>query len=86
MPGLVREDACSVSMAVLTIIAGIHWASTIPAFLAVLCLPFPFLFYRYGNAVRKRSKFAKEAAEFARGLREKPTSANTLIVAVKVEA
>ncbi|KAL1967131.1 hypothetical protein VTN77DRAFT_3422 [Rasamsonia byssochlamydoides] len=25
---------------------GIHWASTIPAFLALACTPFPFLFYK----------------------------------------
>lgn len=42
---------------------GIHWASSIPAFLALMCVPFPFLFYRYGPAIRKRCKFAREAAE-----------------------
>lgn len=25
---------------------GIHWASSIPAFLALMCVPFPFLFYK----------------------------------------
>ena len=40
---------------------GIHWASSIPAFLALMCVPFPFLFYRYGSAIRKRCKFAAEA-------------------------
>ncbi|KAI1134906.1 polyamine transporter 1 [Hypoxylon sp. FL0543] len=42
---------------------GIHWASSIPAFLAILCLPFPWLFYKYGHAIRMRCKFAAEAAE-----------------------
>ena len=42
---------------------GIHWASTIPAFLALTCVPFPFLLYRYGPAIRKRCKFAREAEE-----------------------
>lgn len=42
---------------------GIHWASTIPAFLALACVPFPFLFYKYGPAIRKRCKFSREAAE-----------------------
>lgn len=41
---------------------GIHWASTIPAFLALACMPFPFLFYRYGAAIRMRCKYASEAA------------------------
>ncbi|KAK7743751.1 MFS siderochrome iron transporter 1 [Diatrype stigma] len=41
---------------------GIHWASSIPAFLAIACLPFPFLFYHYGKQIRLRCKFASEAA------------------------
>ena len=43
---------------------GIHWASSIPAFLALACVPFPFLFYKYGAAIRQRCKFAAEAAAF----------------------
>lgn len=42
---------------------GIHLASTVPAILAVACVPFPFLFYRYGPAIRRRCKFAKEGEE-----------------------
>ena len=42
---------------------GIHWASTIPAFLALACVPFPFLFYKFGPVIRKKCKFAREAAE-----------------------
>jgi hypothetical protein len=42
---------------------GIHWASSIPAFLALACVPFPFLFYMYGEAIRQRCKFAAEAAK-----------------------
>ncbi|KAI1487791.1 major facilitator superfamily transporter [Biscogniauxia mediterranea] len=42
---------------------GIHWASSVPAFLAVACLPFPFLFYKYGAQIRMKCKFAAEAAE-----------------------
>lgn len=43
---------------------GIHWASSIPAFLALACVPFPFLFYRYGAAIRRRRcKFAREAED-----------------------
>ncbi|KAF2094808.1 MFS general substrate transporter [Rhizodiscina lignyota] len=57
---------------------GIHWASTIPAFLALLCLPFPFLFYKYGGAIRARCKYSKEADEFMKKLRgqlpEHPTA------------
>jgi multidrug resistance protein len=42
---------------------GIHWASSVPAFLALACTPFPFLFYRYGEAIRTRCKYAAQAAE-----------------------
>lgn len=48
---------------------GIHWASTIPAFLALACLPFPFLFYKYGASIRERCKFAAEADAFMKKLR-----------------
>ncbi len=41
---------------------GIHWASTIPAFLALLCTPFPLLFYWYGERIRMKCKYASEAA------------------------
>lgn len=49
---------------------GIHWASSIPAFLALACTPLPFLFYKYGPAIRKRCKFAAEADAFLQKLRE----------------
>jgi hypothetical protein len=41
---------------------GIHWASTIPAFLALACTPFPLLFYWYGERIRMKCKYAAEAA------------------------
>ncbi|EEP79877.1 hypothetical protein UREG_04723 [Uncinocarpus reesii 1704] len=49
---------------------GIHWASTIPAFLALACVPFPFLFYRYGARIRLRCAFAAEAEAFMRRLQQ----------------
>lgn len=42
---------------------GIHWASSIPAFLALACVPFPFIFYKYGEKIRMKCKYAAEAAE-----------------------
>ncbi|KAG2493227.1 hypothetical protein HYH03_008643 [Edaphochlamys debaryana] len=42
---------------------GVHWASSIPAFLALACLPFPPLFYRYGARIRARCRYAAAAAE-----------------------
>ncbi|KAL1394230.1 major facilitator superfamily domain-containing protein [Phyllosticta capitalensis] len=57
---------------------GIHWASSIPAFLALACVPFPFLFYKYGPAIRARCKFAAESAAFLAKLRStnEPTAAD----------
>jgi len=48
---------------------GIHWASTIPAFLALLCTPLPFLFYRFGASIRERCKYAAEADRYTKNLR-----------------
>lgn len=48
---------------------GIHWASMIPAFLAIACLPFPFLFYKYGAAIRKKCKYAAQADAFMEKMR-----------------
>jgi hypothetical protein len=55
---------------------GIHWASCIPAFLAVACVPFPFLFYRYGHVVRRKCKYAAEADDFIRSLAQKARDPN----------
>ncbi|KAI1402403.1 MFS general substrate transporter [Hypoxylon fuscum] len=49
---------------------GIHWASSIPAFLSLACVPFPFLFYKYGAAIRGRCKFAAQSAAFMEKLQE----------------
>ncbi|KAF2870002.1 MFS multidrug transporter-like protein [Massariosphaeria phaeospora] len=48
---------------------GIHWASSIPAFLALACLPFPFLFYKYGQEIRKKCKYAAQSEAFMERLR-----------------
>ncbi|KAF7532835.1 hypothetical protein G7054_g7574 [Neopestalotiopsis clavispora] len=36
-----------------------HWASSLLAFLTAAMLPFPWLFFRYGKQLRKKSKFAQ---------------------------
>ncbi|RAH57334.1 MFS multidrug transporter [Aspergillus piperis CBS 112811] len=50
---------------------GIHWASCIPAFLSLACVPFPFICYQYGKEIRRRCKYAAEADDFMRKLSEK---------------
>ncbi|KAK5988546.1 Efflux pump atB [Cladobotryum mycophilum] len=37
---------------------GFEWASSLLAFLTLVILPFPYIFYRYGKSLRMRSKFA----------------------------
>ncbi|KAK3938462.1 major facilitator superfamily domain-containing protein [Diplogelasinospora grovesii] len=41
---------------------GIHWATSVPAFLTLACLPFPFVMYKYGAKIRMKCKYAHEAA------------------------
>ncbi|KAJ6184367.1 hypothetical protein N7519_005668 [Penicillium mononematosum] len=56
---------------------GIHWASSIPAFLTLLCMPFPLIMYRYGEAVRMKCKYSFEAAEMMRKMQLQQTAADT---------
>ncbi|KAJ5281481.1 Major facilitator superfamily domain general substrate transporter [Penicillium angulare] len=41
---------------------GVHWASSVSAFLAVACLPFPWIFYKFGPAIRRHCQYAVESA------------------------
>jgi hypothetical protein len=54
---------------------GIHWASSIPAFLALACLPAPFFFYKYGQAIRMKCKYSAQAhqamMQIRKGAKEK---------------
>ncbi|KAH6613411.1 major facilitator superfamily domain-containing protein [Chaetomium tenue] len=56
---------------------GIHWASSIPAFLTVACMPFPFLAYKYGAAIRMKCKYAHEAAILLAKMRGVDTAGGT---------
>lgn len=42
---------------------GTQWASTVPAFLSLACLPMPFIFFKYGPAIRQRCKYSAKAAQ-----------------------
>lgn len=50
---------------------GDHWASSIPAFLSLCCVPFPILFYRHGSRIRAKCQYAAEAAQHLENLQEK---------------
>lgn len=43
---------------------GARWASSIPAFIALACFPFPILFYKYGAKIRLKCRFSAEALRF----------------------
>ncbi|RFU28806.1 hypothetical protein B7463_g7554, partial [Scytalidium lignicola] len=47
---------------------GIHWATMIPAFLSLACMPLPFLFYTYGERIRSRCKYAARAQAYLKSL------------------
>lgn len=49
---------------------GIHWASSIPGFLALICVPFPFLFYKYGDRIRQKCRFAAESLAFMKKMKQ----------------
>ncbi|OKL56131.1 hypothetical protein UA08_08724 [Talaromyces atroroseus] len=53
---------------------GIHWASSVPAFLALACVPMPFLFYRYGAAIRARCPYAAQSDAFMEKLLAQSTA------------
>ncbi|KAJ5103392.1 hypothetical protein N7532_003921 [Penicillium argentinense] len=53
---------------------GIHWASSIPAFLALVCVPIPFLFYRYGPVIRRRCHYAAQSEAFIEKMARKAVS------------
>ncbi|TGJ83750.1 hypothetical protein E0Z10_g5012 [Xylaria hypoxylon] len=55
---------------------GIHWGSSIPAFLTLFCLPVPFLFHRFGHKIRLRCHFSSEAMRVTQELNKK-TSFNS---------
>ncbi|KAF2705290.1 membrane transporter [Pleomassaria siparia CBS 279.74] len=44
---------------------GIHWASSIPAFLALVFVPCLVAFYKYGHIIRSKTRFGSEAAKLA---------------------
>jgi multidrug resistance protein len=54
---------------------GIHWASSVPAFLALACVPFPFILYKKGLAIRKYCKYSAQSEAFVQSLLQASTPA-----------
>ena len=48
---------------------GIHWASSVPAFLALACLPAPFFLYKFGARIRSRCEYAAQSEAVMQSLR-----------------
>jgi MFS family permease len=44
---------------------GIHWASSVPGFLALVFVPCLFIFYKWGDKLRRITRFSAEAASIA---------------------
>ena len=39
---------------------GYQWASSLLAFLTLIMVPFPYIFFKYGKRIRARSRFARD--------------------------
>ncbi|KAJ3574262.1 hypothetical protein NPX13_g4423 [Xylaria arbuscula] len=64
---------------------GIHWGSSVPAFLSVVFLPFPYIFMKYGARIRAKCKYAAEATETMAKLRAQMAQAKRAEMAGKSE-
>ena len=40
---------------------GIHWAAALPGFIALACIPFIVVFYKYGAQIRAKCKYSADA-------------------------
>lgn len=47
---------------------GIHWATSVTAFLALACMPMPFIFYKYGPTIRQLCHYASQSEAFMKML------------------
>jgi hypothetical protein len=50
---------------------GVEWAGTVVGFIALIFIPAPILFYKFGQRIRMSSKYAREADAAARVMAEK---------------
>ncbi|KAG9517088.1 synaptic vesicle transporter, partial [Aureobasidium melanogenum] len=48
---------------------GIFWGSLVPAILALICTPLPFVFYYNGHKIRARCRYAAQSEEYMRRVR-----------------
>ena len=58
---------------------GVYWGLSIPAFLALFCAPFPFIFRHCGPSIRARCKYAEHGEKSLRQMRH-PMNERTLLL------
>jgi hypothetical protein len=58
---------------------GVYWGLSIPAFPALLCTPFPFVFYHYGPKIRARCKYAGQIEKALQQARRTTTERTWLL-------
>ncbi|KAI0441394.1 MFS general substrate transporter [Xylaria telfairii] len=44
---------------------GIHWGASVPGFLALACLPVPFVFHHFGYTIRQKCVYSRTAMSIA---------------------
>lgn len=49
---------------------GVNWASTLVAFLSLACAPMPYVFFKFGRTIRRKSPYSREADDMGQKLRE----------------
>lgn len=59
---------------------GVWWSLLVPAILSGICLPFPFLFYKFGRLIRARCRFASESYITTQRARERVDEGTPLLV------
>jgi hypothetical protein len=40
---------------------GLHWAAALPGFIALACIPFTWVFWKYGAKIRAKCKYSADA-------------------------
>ena len=66
-----RSTDASVFTPIMYTNLGVEWAGTVVGFIALIFIPAPILFWKFGARIRMSSKYAREADAVARVMAEK---------------
>ncbi|KAF7861912.1 hypothetical protein EAF04_007793 [Stromatinia cepivora] len=64
---------------------GIHWASLIPAFLALACVPAPFVFCKYGAVIRAHCVWIVRSEAIMKSMRARAVEREAVVTEDKTE-